>query len=320
MNRQAIFLRVSVTDACNLRCCYCRSSDDCPPTDSSNKLTTDEMITLLRFLQQRVGINKLRFTGGEPLLRRDLAVLIANVRDLGVKDISLTTNGQLLAGKAVQLKESGLSRINISLDSLNPDTYSVITRGGKLDNCIDGIQEALVQGISPVKLNMALLRGVNDQEITDLVNFGLQTGCQVRFLELMPVGVASEIFDQRFFPWSEAYDRIESHFNLQPLPYQAGSTSRDFEVKDARGRSTVCGFISPTSHPFCKGCKRLRLTNDGRLLGCLAKCESIDLRPALDRALGGDPTPLGELVASALSIKLGVHNLADQNNMVRIGG
>jgi cyclic pyranopterin phosphate synthase len=237
---------------------------------------------LLGLLHREFEIRRVRFTGGEPLLRRDLPELIGEVRALGIPELALTTNAQLLAPCAVALKEAGLQRINISLDSLRSEVFARITRGGILGRTLAGIQAARLAGLGPVKLNVVVLRGVNDAELGDLLRFALQTGCHLRFLELMPVGEAAAGFADGFVSVAEMREQLgELGYGWQPLPWDSSETSRDFLVRDADGRETVCGFITPTSEPFCTGCRRLRFTSDGWLHGCLARFGRQDLKPLL---------------------------------------
>ncbi|MDP2983532.1 MAG: radical SAM protein [Candidatus Latescibacter sp.] len=320
MKTPGISLRFSVTQSCQLRCRYCRSGRRGDHDNIGRSLPQGELMALLHFLHQIAGIAKLRFTGGEPLLRHDLPELVAACAELGIADLALTTNGQRLAEFAGDLKQAGLHRVNVSLDSLDKDIFSAITRGGDLTASLAGIEAALAHDLQPLKLNMVVLRGVNDHETGDMLDFALKSGCHIRFLELMPIGVAAIEFDCRFIACQDIRDRLTARYDLQPLPYETGATSRDFMVRDASGRTTVCGFISPSSHPFCHGCTRLRLTADGRLLGCLANRRQLDLRPALAAALAGDSQPLAAAITDAFALKRQPHNLADQCDMTRIGG
>ncbi|NIA14344.1 MAG: radical SAM protein [Nitrospiraceae bacterium] len=315
-----ISLRLSVTAACQLRCCYCRPERDGGQVCAGACLQVPELVTLVRHLHTAAGIAKLRFTGGEPLLRKDLPEVVAACGGLGIGDVALTTNGQRLVAVAEELKRGGLHRVNISLDSLNGDTFAAITRGGNLASSLAGIEAALAKGLRPVKLNMVVMRDLNDHEVGDMLDFALDTGCHIRFLELMPIGEAAREFGQRFVGWRETYERIAGGRTFRPSPYRLGATSRDYDVQDARGRKTVCGFISPSSRPFCRGCNRLRLTADGRLLGCLAHRRYLDLRPALRLALAGDLEPLASDIHEAFSMKRQNHDLADQREMAAIGG
>lgn len=320
MTAAPISLRMSVTDACSLRCRYCRAASEPSPPPRGTPLGTEALAAVMSALHRVAGIGKLRFTGGEPLLHRGVPSLVETAAKLGIPDISLTTNGQALAPLAMRLRGRGLRRVNVSLDSLDPRTYSYITRGGDLAACLRGIQAAVRAGLRPVKLNMVVMRGINDNEVVDLLEFGLASGCHVRFLELMPIGVAAAGFRDRFVPWLEVRDKLCERYRLEPLPYEGGATSRDYRAEDSQGRSTCCGFVSPTSRPFCKGCNRLRLTHDGRLLGCLARRDSLDVGPALSAARCGDTRPLAEAVTAALATKREARNLAEQRHMARIGG
>lgn len=319
--RHGIALRCSVTEACQLRCTYCRDLKGLTEADPYRpSLTEAELLTLIGSLHATVGILKLRFTGGEPLLCRELPSLVASCAELGIADLSLTTNGQRLARLARTLRCSGLARVNVSLDSLDRTIFSRITRGGDLDETLAGIHAALDEGLTPVKLNMVVLRGLNDHEVVKMFDFALHTGCHVRFLELMPIGVAASHFEEHYLSTSVVMERLATHYRLEPLPHDLGSTSSDYRVEDSQGRTTVCGFISPTSRPFCQGCNRLRLTHDGLLFSCLARRTSLDMRPALHASLAGDPTALAKTVADAFEMKHARHCLSEQREMARIGG
>ena len=320
MTLPPISLRVSLTDACPLRCIYCRSADEVHPTHHRSRLEGGEMIEAIALLNRVAPIEKIRFTGGEPLLRPDLTALIAACARLSVPDLSLTTSGQLLAGQAAPLRQAGLGRINISLDSLDPETYGRITGGARLADTLSGISAAQDNGFAPIKLNAVIMRGVNDQEAPRMLEFAMAQGCQMRFLELMPIGVAAARFEERFVPWRETYERLAGPFTLAPLPYAPGATSRDYRVRNGQAGAGTCGFISPSSHPFCSGCRRLRLGADGQMLACLARLDRYDLRPALDQARQGDMEPLADLVATALRRKRRRRDLARQRDMARIGG
>ena len=319
MNARGISLRLSVTDACQLRCRYCRPAGDGEHA-TRRRLSSDDLLLLVRGIHAVRGIEKLRFTGGEPLLRRDLLGLVAACAAMGIPDLALTTNAQRLAGLAGPLRADGLHRVNVSLDSLDDAVFSTITRGGSLAGSLAGIEAARRAGLRPIKLNTVVMRDLNDHEVADLLDFGFDTGCQVRFLELMPIGVAAGEFEHRFVPWREVHERLCERFELMPQSYEPGSTSRNYEARDRLGRTTVCGFISPSSRPFCQGCQRLRLTADGLLLGCLAGCGRLDLRPALDALRWGDDLPLTLAIEAALGMKRRQHDLARQRDMAWIGG
>jgi GTP 3',8-cyclase len=318
MNSPGISLRLSVTDGCQFHCIYCRSIRETPHV-VARKLTLDELCTIIRSIHSEFGISKIRFTGGEPLLRKDLATLIRKCSKMGIEDLALTTNGQQLAEVAEPLKQAGLRRVNVSLDSLDAGTFSTITWGGDLSKSLSGIDSALRNGLHPVKLNMVVMRGINDHEIGDMLGYAGQTGCQIRFLELMPIGVAAASFDRYFVSSREIYDGLTARYTLHPLDPIIGSTSRNFLVESVSG-PVICGFISPTSDPFCRGCRRLRLTDNGLLFGCLARCRSIDLHSALAAVSSGDPGPLTIAINDALAMKAQQHDLSRQQAMARIGG
>jgi cyclic pyranopterin phosphate synthase len=283
-------------------------------------LDSGDLLALIRQIHALLGIAKVRFTGGEPLLRRDLPALIAACHEMSISDISLTTNGQRLSELAGPLRRAGLDRINVSLDSLDPATYASITRGGKLDACLAGIEAAFAHGLHPIKLNMVVMRGVNDSEVTDMAEFGLQHGCHVRFLEFMPIGIAASEAESRFVPSSVVRGQLSQKFQLTQIPHTIGETSRNYLASDRFGRKILCGFISPISETFCQGCKRLRLTHDGRLIGCLARDENLDLVSALHAFREGKNEPLLGALDSAFAAKSRPRNMAEQHNMVGIGG
>ena len=245
----------------------------------------------------------MRLTGGEPLLRAGLDRLVAMLAAAGAADLALTTNGQRLAEMAGPLKQAGLNRINISLDSLSPATFAAITRGGILEKTLAGIAAARRAGLDPVKLNMVVMRGENDHEVADLVRFAVEHGCQMRFLELMPIGVAAAGFEDRFVSSAEVLERLAGEFALTELPVDPRSTSRNFVAEDQSGRWTTIGFISPSSQPFCAGCRRLRLTAAGVLLGCLARPTGIPIAPLLRSGSELDAEALVAAVEQALGMK-----------------
>ncbi len=316
MTLHGISLRLSVTDKCQLHCRYCRPERTVDSHSIQNPLASEELISMVRSLHSAVGIAKLRFTGGEPLLRNDLPKIIEDCAGIGIEDIALTTNGLLLDDRAWKLKTAGLRRVNVSLDSLNPATYADITRGGDLTKVIKGIETATACGLRPLKLNTVVMRDINFHEVADMLEFAMKTGCHVRFLELMPIGVAASDFESLFVSSETVRRTLEERFEFMPMFREAGGTSRDFLATDASGAQTVCGFISPSSQPFCGDCNRFRLTADGRLLGCLAHDGGLDLR----RWLYSDENGIRAALAEAFDMKRRGHDLSCQKDMVRIGG
>jgi cyclic pyranopterin phosphate synthase len=252
-------------------------------------LTFEEILHFLRAAKARFGLVKAHVTGGEPLVRAQIIRLIRMLAGEGIPDLVLTTNGQALAGKAQDLRRAGLRRINISLPSVDEQTYAAFTRGGALERTLRGIAAARAAGFAPVKLNAVILRGWNDGEVERLAAFALERGCAIRFLELMPIGCARALPADRFVPASEIRRGIEGAFALTPLPSEPGRSSRDFIAEDRHGRRGVIGFISARTEPFCAGCARLRLTSTGEIIGCLSRGRGISirrfLRPDQDRRL-----------------------------------
>lgn len=278
---RGLSLRLSVTDRCQLRCVYCRPAGDAVRRRREELLSFEEITRFVRGLRAGFGLSTVRLTGGEPLLRRELGKLVAMLAGLGLPDLALTTNGQLLAAAAAELKAAGLRRVNVSLDTLDARVYRRLTRGGELAAALAGIEAALRCGLRPVRLNAVMLRGWNDAEAPELARFALEAGCQMRFLELMPLGCAREGFERRFVPSAETRARLEAALALEPLPSAPGRSSRDFRASDRSGRRGVVGLISPRSAPFCAGCARLRLTSTGQLVSCLARGDATDVRALL---------------------------------------
>jgi cyclic pyranopterin phosphate synthase len=280
------------------------------------------LVRLVGLLHASHGVRRVRFTGGEPLLRTDLPELIAAVADLGIPELALTTNAQLLAPRVASLRRAGVRRINISLDSLRSEVFDRLSRGGVLARTLDGIRAALSAGFAPVKLNTVVLRGSNDAEVGDLLRFALQTGCHIRFLELMPIGVAADDFEQRFVSAAEIRERLSDEgLEWNELPWDPSETSRDWLVRDLAGRETVCGFIAPTTEPFCVGCRRLRLTSEGRLHGCLARPSEFDLTPMLSAADDGTARrALEDVLAAAFAQKRGERFTDGIATMASVGG
>jgi len=316
----ALSLRISVTDRCDLRCAYCMPGQGIRLVDRSEILSYEEIMRFVQLVGRRYPVSQVRITGGEPLVRPGLEALIAMLRQAGVPEIALTTNAQQLAARAIALKEAGLDRVNISLDSLKPDVFARITRGGILEKTLDGIQAARRAGLQPVKLNTVVLRGLNDQEAPDLARFALEEGCELRFLELMPIGEAAADFKRRFVPSEETRTRLRQEFTLTPLPYDGAGTSRNWRIWDESGRSAVVGFISPYSEPFCSGCLRLRLTATGRLIGCLARPGGIPITGLLRGRAGEAHAELYEVLQAALDSKRRNGEFVQPRRMVEIGG
>ena len=271
-------LRISVTDRCNLRCTYCMPEE--VVFMDKHELLTFEEITRFVEIVAPLGIDKIRLTGGEPLLRRDLPRLVAMLCNVpGVKDVGLTTNGILLAPLAQPLFDAGLRRINVSLDTLDPERFRQLTRRGGIEKVIEGILAAKKAGFDPVKVNAVSIRGVTEYEVLPLSRFAREHGLQMRFIEYMPIGADHWERDKVYFA-HEILEQIEK--NISPLvpakDYDRKAPAMEFEYVDGGGR---VGIIASVSRPFCMSCNRVRLTAEGRLRNCLFALNEVDLKPLL---------------------------------------
>jgi cyclic pyranopterin phosphate synthase len=300
------YLRISVTDRCNLRCIYCMPENGVKLMQHQDILTYEEIVTVVQAAAQ-MGISKVRITGGEPLVRSDLPRLIAMLAQIdSIDDISLTTNGTLLGGCAAELKSVGLNRVNVSLDTLKPDRFEFITRGRSLADVLEGIEVARSVGLEPVKINMVVMAGINDDEILDFATKTINDGWHVRFIEYMPV-VAGDVVIPPAVPVSEVRKRLEGLGVLEScLPAVGNGPARYFRLPQARG---TIGFITPVSEHFCFRCNRLRLTADGKLRPCLLADDEIDLRQSLRNGISLDG--LQELIKEAVARKPRGHQLAN---------
>lgn len=271
--RKIEYLRMSVTDACNLRCAYCMPPDGMKECPCRQAMSADEFVEIAR-AAAGLGMKKLRITGGEPLVRSDIVSLVRELgRIPGIEDMSLTTNATLLAPIAKELYEAGIHRINISLDTLDAQKYERITRGGRLSDALDGIRAAFEVGMNPVKLNTVLIGGFNDDEIEELALLTLRYPVQLRFIELMPIGdTKGEFSADAYLPDSAVLDKLPQ---LEVIPSEKHTVARLYKLPDAKGE---IGLISPLSNHFCAECNRLRLTADGCLKPCLHSAEEIPVR------------------------------------------
>jgi len=267
MQRSLESLRISVTDRCNFRCTYCMPFDEYDWIHKKEILSFEEISRLVRLFVQ-VGVTKIRLTGGEPLVRRDLPDLISQLSGIeGLEDMALTTNGSRLVEMAEALKKSGLERINVSIDTLDPDKFRRITKRGDLAKVLEGLSVAQSVGLEPIKINAVIERGVNEDDILDLVEFGRAHGFPVRFIEYMDVGNANAWNLARTVPKREIIDRIHQRFPLNELGRSDGTAPAvDYGFVDGKGE---VGVIASVTEPFCATCTRARLTADGRLVTCL---------------------------------------------------
>jgi cyclic pyranopterin phosphate synthase len=309
--RVATDLRVSLTDRCNLRCQYCMPAEGLAWLPHDEVLSNEEIIRLVRIGVTRLGITTVRLTGGEPLLRRDLEWLVAAIADLDpTPTIALTTNGIGLAGRAAGLAAAGLSRINVSLDTLDPQTFKQITRRPRLAEVLAGVDAAVAAGLAPVKINSVLLRGVNDHEAYPLLHWAMGAGVQLRFIEQMPLDAQHAWKRSEMITAEEIRERLSEHVTLVEDPADRERRgSAPAELFRVEGTGHAVGIIASVSKPFCGACDRVRLTADGQLRNCLFARTESDLRAPL-RA-GASDAELAERWVRAVAGKRPGHGIDD---------
>jgi cyclic pyranopterin phosphate synthase len=319
--RRINYLRISLTDACNLRCVYCMPED--MNFRPRHELMTDQEISFLVKVGASLGVNKIRLTGGEPTIRPNLIEIVRDIASTpGIKDLAMTTNGLLLPKLAKPLAEAGMKRVNISIDTLDPEKFHSITRWGNIDDVWHGIRAAEEAGLTPVKLNAVVVRNFNDgDEMIDLARLTLENDWDVRFIEMMPFGEITDFQQTNVVTYKEMRQRIESAFGpLEEASYDFVDPSRPFRIPGAMG---TLGFISSVTEPFCQGCGRVRLTADGKLRLCLLRDEEVDLLTPL-RA-GANFEELRTLMREGAFHKPWGHGLAqgvvaEKRSMNQIGG
>jgi cyclic pyranopterin phosphate synthase len=304
-SRPITYLRISVTDKCNLRCTYCMPEAGLEWLSREEILSYEEIAEIVR-AAATVGVRAIRLTGGEPLVRRELSRLVAAVAAVpGLEDVALSTNGLLLEEQAASLAESGLRRINLSLDTLRVDRFEAIARRPGLDRVLRGLDAAIAAGLTPLKLNCVVMRGCNDDELLDFARLTLERPIFVRFIEVMPVHENLDMQRETYVSASEMLERISTLSELLPVPGPKGNgPARYFAFPGAAG---AVGVISPLSHDYCDRCNRVRLTADGRLRLCLFGDHALDLRTPLRG--GASTQQLAELLQSAMLIKPARHHL-----------
>ena len=325
-NREINYLRVSITDRCNLHCSYCRPKEGISLQGHEDILRYEEIIRVVS-IAVKMGLVKVRITGGEPLVRRGCVEFLAALKKIdGLKDISITTNGILLEEFAQKIFDAGISRINISLDSLNKDKYFRITNGGNLDDVLRGIARAEEVGFSPIKINTVAINGFNDDEVLEFAQLAVNKPFQVRFIELMPVGQANLDYGEDYIPATQLIEKISERYELELIKNKKNKSdgpAKIFKIKGGRGE---IGFINPVSSHFCSTCNRLRLTSDGKLRVCLLNEAEIDLKKALRENCSD--TELEKLIGDAVLLKPKQHDLICTEkslkkcyrNMSEIGG
>ncbi len=321
--RKVTYLRISVTDRCNLRCVYCMPAEGITWQAHENILHYEEIAQVVRLAAEH-GVSEIRLTGGEPLIRKNLPELVQMIASIpGISDISLTTNGLLLEEQAERLAKAGLTRINVSLDTFSPEKFARITRGGSFERVWRGLEAAEAYGLSPIKLNVVAMRGINDDEIRSMAQITAQRAWHVRFIEIMPV--------KNQAPWGAGFPLPEDTYlsiqdmlailaplGLEPSSETSGSgPAREYRIPGAPGR---IGFISPLGEQFCDRCNRLRLTADGALRPCLLHDIEVPLREALRH--GEDLLPFFEqaMALKPLEHELNLEHRPSGRCMMQIGG
>lgn len=297
--RHVTYVRMSVTDRCDFRCVYCMD-EKMTFVPREQLLTLEEMGRLGRAFV-KLGVHKIRLTGGEPLTRRNVMQLFEELGQLDdLRDFTLTTNGSQLPKYAQQLKDAGVTRINISLDTLDPERFRSLTRVGKIEQTLNGIDSAIAAGFERIKLNAVILKNRNHDEIIPLVEFARNKGIDISFIEEMPLGVIGDHDRaEAYYSSDEILRDLRTRFDLEPVAVNTGGPSKYYQSADSDSR---VGFISPHSHNFCDDCNRVRVTAEGRLLLCLGQEHSMDLRRVL-RANPLDEEPLLEAIQEAMSLK-----------------
>lgn len=298
------YLRISVTDRCNLRCIYCMPEEGVEFEPADHILTYEEITDVVRVLST-MGISKLRITGGEPLVRKELDILVAMLAGIpGIEDIALTTNGIFLAAKAERLKQAGLTRVNISLDSLKPERFKMITRGGDVRKVLNSIDACMTAGLSPVKLNVVLMKGINDDEIADFLALTFDRNIHVRFIEYMPIGHHDTGWKSLYLPLKQVFNVCTEQQWLftNTASLQGNGPSDNYKIEGAKGSF---GLIHPVSEHFCKTCNRLRLTADGFIKPCLAWSEQFQVRNVI-----GNDEAVRRLFLQALDTKPESHEMS----------
>lgn len=309
--RRVEYLRLSVTDRCDFRCVYCMGEDPCF-LPKEQVLSLEELAWVAQAFTE-LGVQKIRLTGGEPLVRSDCVQLVSMISSLpGLKELSMTTNGSRLTRLAKPLREAGLNRLNISLDTLDAERFSALTRNGKLERVIAGIDAALAAGFQRIKLNAVVLKGQNDAEVLDLVDFCRSRSLNIAFIEEMPLGEMDERKQSRHLSSDDVRAIIQTKYPLTLSDARTAGPARYYDMADS---DCHIGFISPHSHNFCHECNRVRVTVEGRLLLCLGNEHSVDLK-AIVREHPGDIDRLKQVIIDAIELKPLKHHFTHDGTQV----
>jgi len=328
--RRLTYLRISVTDRCNMRCDYCRPSADAYKAEPRSHILSFEEVERIARVAAGLGVSKLRITGGEPLVRRDLPVLVEKLANIpGITDLSLTTNASMLGKYAQDLADAGLNRINISIDSLNPLRFLKLT-GSELMPVLAGIEAAKEAGLFPIKLNTVLMRGINAGgdhcEVAELIDFAAANNATIRFIELMPMKQGMD-WDQYYISIDEVLQRedVRARVDVDAALTTGNTAARYLPLKDGvgEGGSGEVGFIMPMSDRFCEGCNRLRLTSDGGLRSCLPADDQLNLRDLMRRGGSDDDIRAVFLRSALIKPEIGIYDFdadSQKRSMIHIGG
>ena len=327
--REISYLRVSITDRCNYRCIYCKPEEQFEFIPHEEILRYEEIVEIIEEAVN-LGVTKVRITGGEPLARKGVVGFIKKLREIKkLEDISLTTNGFFLSEYAEKLKDAGLDRVNISLDSLQEEKYKKITRGGSLEKALKGIDSALKAGLLPIKINTVLIRGINDDEVEDFVRLTLGRPLNIRFIEFMPSGEElKENYRDKFISVLEIKENLAEKYSFRSIDINLGNgPAKYYQIKGGQG---TIGFITALSQHFCKTCNRIRLTSEGKLRPCLFSNIEVDVKQAIRNIKTDDKIIRSKIIRNniveAVSIKPEGHKLnekfsnRDSFKMSKIGG
>ena len=316
LGRRIDYVRLSVTDKCNLRCFYCLPKNYRDFGNREEYLTFDETERVISAFAD-LGVRRVRITGGEPLVRKNLAGLARRLSALpGVEDLSLSTNAMLLAENAESLRAAGVERLNVSVDTLRADRFREITGYDGLDQVLDGLLAAKAAGFSPIKINMLAMKGRNDDEIEDMVEFCIEHGFSLRFIETMPIGTAGRLASNHYIDLNQIKVRLAKTYDLVPSVMSGGGPARYYRINGggARENDLHIGFITPISQHFCDTCNRVRLSVDGTLHLCLGQENSVPLRPLLRQGI--DDEGLRQEIVRALMLKPARHEFNEKPEQV----
>jgi len=319
--REMTYLRISLTDRCNFRCTYCMPAIGMKFQPRDEMLTDDELIQVIGAFSD-IGFTKFRLTGGEPTVRPHLDEIVRAIKQFpNVEEVTMTTNALLLGRIADKLADAGLDRINVSLDTLDPDRFKAITRGGRFDMVWEGILAAERAGMTPIKVNTVVVRGQNEQDVAELARLTIDKPWQMRFLEIMPMEGVGMVYDEGLVTSEETQARLE--FTFGPLEHVASPPGDPARVWRIPGAAGTIGFISPISEPFCSTCNRVRLSADGKLRLCLLRADEIDLRETVRS--GGSRAELAARIRAGIWRKPWGHGIAEGDfnigrGMSQIGG